>query len=405
MEYNNDGNVVKMENKKIAIVLTTPYLYGDSRVLKVASSLSEDNEVTIFCLKSNVPRSDFLTENIKVVEFTYPDSIKQFFLRHSLFFYEYNFFIRIIESVGKYDIIYCNDLPSLNIGLHFKKKYGSKLIYDSHEIYLETINQFFLKSNNVLKNLIFGILKKIMKISGYFFEKRAVKNVDEFITVNETIAKYFKGKYKLKKLPSVLMNYPYLFDNSKADIVDYSGIFGWTKDDIILLYQGNLNQGRGLEIILKLVKSLPGKFKLVIIGEGILKKSLEQYVINEDLSSRVKFLGYIENRLLLNYTAGADIGFNLLEDLNKSKLWASPNKLFEYIQAEVPSVNTSTIENKKIVEKYNVGVLTENNIDSLKNAIYGLLSKKDFYKEKCRIAKKELCWEKQEILLKNINYE
>ena len=92
MEYNNDGNVIKMENKKIAIVLTTPYLYGDSRVLKVASSLSEDNEVTIFCLKSNVPHSDFLTENIKVVEITYPDSIKQFFLRHSLFFYEYNFF-------------------------------------------------------------------------------------------------------------------------------------------------------------------------------------------------------------------------------------------------------------------------------------------------------------------------
>ena len=57
-----------------------------------------------------------------------------------------------------------------------------------------------------------------------------------------------------------------------------------------------------------------------------------------------------------DFNASADIGINLLEDLNLSKVYASPNKLFEYIHAGIPVLCSNTIENERILNKYQIGV-------------------------------------------------
>ena len=55
-----------------------------------------------------------------------------------------------------------------------------------------------------------------------------------------------------------------------------------------------------------------------------------------------------------DYTKGADFGINLLENINLSKKFASPNKLFEYIHCNIPIICSNTYENKRVIEKFNV---------------------------------------------------
>ena len=384
--------------KKIALILNGP-IHNDARVIKTIKSLAKTNNIDLFYTKSETDDSTIFSDcqTVNIFHIKYHNSFLQKTLRHTFFYKEFDFFINyILQQEKNYDVFYCNDLPTLNVGLKLKKISKAKLIYDSHEIYLETINQFFLQNKNPIKNIIFNILIAFMRTTGYFFEKKAVKKIDKFITVNNSLAKYFAEKYKLKIIPSVIMNYPYLFEINRSNTIDYRALYHWSEEDVILIYQGNLNAGRGLNLIVDTLKQLPNKYKLIIIGEGILYDELKVKTNNLNLENRIKFLGFIENNQLLNYTAGADIGFNLLEDINKSKAMASPNKLFEYIQAEIPSVNTKTKENALIIEKYEIGVLTLNTSDAIKKAISQILETKDVYIRNCQKAKDSLNWEKQE---------
>jgi glycosyltransferase involved in cell wall biosynthesis len=383
--------------QNIAILLNGA-VKNDSRVIKTINTLAKKYSVDLFYINGQADDKElFNDKTISLFSINYPQTLKQKILRHSFFFYEFNFLVKEVKKTKKqYTIIYCNDLPTLKAGLQLKSFFNAKLIFDSHEIYLETINQFFIKGNNFFKNIIFSVLIAFMRFVGYNFEKNAVKKVDLFITVNKSLAEYFKEKYNLNTSPYVMMNFPYLFEIKQDNLVDFRKKYNWNISDFILIYQGNLNAGRGLELIIDTIKKLPGKFKLIIIGDGILMPQLKTKTENLKLNNRIKFLGFVDNRELLNYTAGADAGFNLLETLNKSKAMASPNKLFEYIQAEIPSINTNTIENKRIVEKYKTGILVNNDESEIFEKIIEFSEKTDIFKQNCKTAKLELNWGKQE---------
>ena len=75
-----------------------------------------------------------------------------------------------------------------------------------------------------------------------------------------------------------------------------------------------------------------------------------------------------------------------------------PNKLFDYIQAEIPVLGTYLPENKYIIEKYQVGTFIENHsIEEITDKINYLLNvDKTSFINNLKVAKKELCWENQE---------
>ena len=389
---------------KIAVLLGGQ-IKNDSRVRKICETLSTIAEVHLFYVHgSETDKLLFETKNIFLYNLEYPQTYIQKCLKHSFFYKEYDFYYnQIIQTGYVFDLIYANDLPLLNVGIQLKKKVNARLIYDSHEIYTETINQFFiLRKGQLFKNIIFKFLIAFMRFVGTRFEKRALKSVDKFITVNSSIADYFQEKYRLTKKPYVVMNFPRYQDYSPSTI-DYRKQYHWSADSLIFLYQGVLNYGRGLELLIDVFSALPERYKLVIIGDGILKNTLAEKIEKHNLSSNVKLIGFVQLDKLYNYTIAADVGINLLEANNLSKKMASPNKLFQYIQAEIPSINSKTIENIKIIEKNDIGWLVDNKLISLEKRIisiteYEILKKKEI----CRLAKKEYIWENQEAMIQKI---
>jgi glycosyltransferase involved in cell wall biosynthesis len=167
-----------------------------------------------------------------------------------------------------------------------------------------------------------------------------------------------------------------------------------TADKKIILYQGAINIGRGLENLIKTMKFLEHHL-LVIIGDGDIYKSLKESVSSQKLNNKVIFLGKITPKELHKLTPLADVGISLEEDLGLNYKFALPNKIFDYIQAEVPILVSNLPEMSAIVNHYNVGEIVLNKTpEKLANQIKQLLEK-DFT-QKLKVAKEVLIWEKQE---------
>lgn len=357
---------------RVAILLNGP-VKNDYRVIKTINTLLKSAEIDLFYINGNETADQKLFEEwVDLHALEHPINFKTKLLRHSFFCREFMHFHKAIEKSGKqFDAIWANDLPTLLPAYKSAKKQNARLIYDSHEIYLETLNQFFPRKAKFPKTIVFKLLLSLMKLHGSIVERQLFRQVDHFITVNHSLLAFFKAKYTVRQA-TVIYNYPKRLSGEVVP-VDYRKLFNWEESDIILIYQGVLNEGRGLHLLLKTLHHIPEKFKLIIVGDGPIRDQLETYTSRHNFGERIKFMGMVPLGKLPSYTMGADIGVNLLEELNLSKKLASPNKLFEYIQAGIPVIASQTVENELVLKNQLDGVLVQNNMQSFKEALSFLL--------------------------------
>tara|TARA_B110000459_G_C16541724_1_gene462236 strand:+ start:142 stop:1317 length:1176 start_codon:yes stop_codon:yes gene_type:complete len=386
---------------KICILLNGE-IKNDNRVIKIIRTLSKKSYIDLYYVNGDKSDEFIFNKNVNLYSVNYEASLKRKLIQHTFFIWEFNFFIsEVMNKNINYDYIWCNDLPTLNPGLKISKKLGAKLIYDSHEIYLETLNQFFPRDSRGVKKALFNQNLNLMRLIGRNFNKRVLPQVNTFITVNESLREYFIRKYSIQS-SRVIMNLPELKKSEEGtDSIDYRSEFNWDKESIILIYQGALNEGRGLRLLMELMQNIDNKFKLVVLGNGPLKQNLKGLLTPSN--PQVKFIDSVPIEKLLDYTRGADIGINLLEDFNLSKKLASPNKLFEYIHAQIPVICSNTIENSKVLQNYKIGLLTENNSKSITEAIIDLSSKnKTIFEDEMIRAINNYNWESQESKISSI---
>ncbi|WP_260485326.1 glycosyltransferase [Listeria booriae] len=227
-----------------------------------------------------------------------------------------------------------NTLPQAHIAAKCRLK-QKPLIYDSHEVQT---------SREGYNGVIHGFIEAIY-----------IKTVDFMIVENDTRAKYNEKIYGF--LPGVLHNYPE-HDATSTKVISLHEKLNLPKDEPILLYQGVINPGRGLE---KLVAAAPlfNKGTLVFIGNGRQKAILETLVAKLNLHYKVKFIPQVPLADLKSYTEQAYLGFQVLNNTCFNHYSASSNKLFEYIAANVPVIACDFPEIKKVVQGDNVGLCVD----------------------------------------------
>ncbi|MHA2101076.1 MAG: glycosyltransferase, partial [Candidatus Kariarchaeaceae archaeon] len=176
-------------------------------------------------------------------------------------------------------------------------------------------------------------------------------------------------------------------------------------DKKILIYQGMIHQGRGLHPIFNVLKNLPNCV-LVILGSGEYEEYYKELADEMNLHSQVFFLGKVSQNELLNYTAAADVGLSIIENISLSYHYALPNKLFEYIMAEVPVIVSKLPQMMEIVVEYGVGEVVDlDDQDELINKINLLIEDEELYstyKTNCKNASEELNWENEIDTLFNV---
>lgn len=121
-----------------------------------------------------------------------------------------------------------------------------------------------------------------------------------------------------------------------------------------ILYQGALNQGRGLEALLEAAeKGLP--CPLVLAGSGDLEIALRSTVRSRGLHNKVWFTGPLPPAQLRSLTQNAWIGLNLLDHPSLSYRYSLANKFFDYAAAGLPQLGMDFPEYQALLREYPVG--------------------------------------------------
>ena len=311
--------------------------------------------------------------------------IKRIFLlniqNRSILYLYYLIYVFVFILLNRPILVNIHTLEFLPL-VFIAKIFKIKIIYDCHELETE-------------KNNLKGLRKKLSK----WLEYLLIKKVDHIFVVSENIADWYEKTYNIPR-PTVLFNAPRAAHFNKTNY--FKDTFYLRNDQIILLYQGELAAGRGVEILLEAFKkNTNDKIVIVFMGYGEFEREIQSA---SKLYNNIFFHKAVPVEELLNFTASADAGIALIKNTCLSYNFCMPNKLFEYALAGLPVIVSDVKEMSEFVKKHQMGVVVEDDtVASLNEAIERLLSMDlTVLKQNAKKAALDNSWEHQEKKMRNI---
>jgi glycosyltransferase involved in cell wall biosynthesis len=352
--------------KKKCLVLVSNDLTFDQRVRKTCDSmLSEGYQIELVGVRKS--KSHDINRTYKTTR------LRVFFSKGWLFYAMLNLRLFFYILFRSYDVVWSNDLDTLLPAAMLKRLKKYALIYDSHEYFTEAEG---LTGRDSIKK----IWERI--------ERYAVPKADVFITVNESIAKIYSTKYA--RLVHVLRNMP----NANSMNSELHQTLLELPNQFVLLQGAYIDPDRGGMELVSAFEYIDSK-KLVVVGAGRDLPNMKRLVNEKGLNEKVHFIDRLPPEELRELTKRAWLGVSLDKPVHLNYTLSLPNKIFDYIHAEIPVLVSPLVELKRIVEEYQVGiVLTEVTPNAIAQAILGLSDEERL--EFCKNAKKakqSLTWE------------
>ena len=166
----------------------------------------------------------------------------------------------------------------------------------------------------------------------------------------------------------------------------------------IALYQGGLQDDRGLDMLVRAAHFLDPNNVIVLMGKGESHATLQALIAQEGVERQVKLLPAVPYAELLTWTASADLGLIIYQAHSANVPMMLPNKLFEYLMAGVPVLSSPLEAVVEIVDIFQVGKVVSSldprDIAQAMNSILadqGALAR--FSANALAASKHELCWE------------
>ncbi len=362
---------------KVISLLVTNFK-NDNRVYRMAKSLSQHGfPTTVVAWKKGdvAEKENFNGVEVERVVVSSDKWKRLNIIIGAIQYFEFAF--RVISRYRKVDAWHCNDYEAFVIGVLAKiTRPRLKLIYDCHE----------LESHRNGKGAF-------MRFAIRTIEKLFISWAELVITVSPSIQEFYKRKYNLsfvalvRNLPNEMQVSHSNTLREKLDLKD---------DQRVFLYQGMLAKGRGIEVLLNAFESRKTTDAVIVfMGFGALKEQIEAFAARNKNIFFVPAVSYAEIPL---YTGSADVGVNSVEPTCLSYKYSLPNKLFEYIQSEIPVITNPLPDCAALVNEYKVGrVIPVWNVAAINEVVDEMMKYElSVYQEHLKSAKKVLNWECEE---------
>lgn len=347
---------------KDIIVCSTSYYEYDRRVNRILSVLLE-NDFSIDWISRSY--NNKIDSKLKIKH----RIISPIFKRGFLFYLEANakIFLKLLMSKAK--VIYAIDTDTLFSAYIASKLTRKILVFDAHEIFHEVPELI----NKPIKKSIWKSVSKILypKIKNKF-------------TVNQSLKDIFKKEFNTDF--KVVRNVPFL---------NTSALNKPKLSNKKMVYLGVLNEGRGIEIAIESLVTLK-KYKLVLIGDGDLTNALKLLCKELNVSNRVSFLGYRNPEEIDSILRESSIGLNLLDPMSDNYKYSLANKFFDYMHADLPSINMNFQEYSNIISVNKVAIMASNySVRKLIDSIHRLEDEKLYseIQQNCALAKEVYNWQ------------
>jgi glycosyltransferase involved in cell wall biosynthesis len=253
-------------------------------------------------------------------------------------FVQFNFHAGLIGTRINADIYHAVDLDVLSGAYWAVKKTGGRLIYEARELYTELEP---LRGRESVKAIWRGL------------EKRLIGRADKVITINESLARELCERYGIEK-PAIIRNVAKTVRNLRP--VNLYKEFSIPENFKIILYQGVLREGQGLFYQLEIMRYL-NDCVMLFLGSGPIEKKIKERSVEYGIENRIILAGRVSPDELMNYTASADAGLLLMEDVALNNRLALPQKLFQYLVAGIPQIVSPMPEISGFVKEENTGIV------------------------------------------------
>lgn len=291
------------------------------------------------------------------------------FTKGKFFYAEFNIRLFFFLLFRKADCICAIDLDTILPCYYISKLKGTKRVYDAHE--------YFSQLEEVVSR------PRIYRF-WYRIEKKMIPKFKKGYTVCESLSVEFRKNYGANY--NVIRNVPILNETN-----------GHTPSELVVLYQGAVNKGRGLEKLVLAMKDVPAP--LWVCGHGNFIDEMKATAQKNDLTGKVSFFGMLDPAELKKRTAQSTVAVNPFEKTGLNQYLSLSNKFFDYIHAGVPQITMNYPEYKRINDQYRVAELIDDlQPSTISKAINNLLNDNMLYlqlKQNCVIARRELNWQKE----------
>ena len=288
---------------------------------------------------------------------------------------EYSVRVLFHAKTVRASIVTVHSLSLLPLGMIAKWLLGTQLVYDCHELETETFD-------------LSGVRQKLAR----FIERRLIRQADLVLVVSPSINDWYKRTYGIDNVYTV-MNCPMLRPPTPSNRLREA--LQIAADKKIVLYQGGIVLGRGVE---KLLKSFAAKddgvHVLVLMGYGELTPLAKSFA---EKYANIFVHPAVSPEVVLEYTASADVGVAYIDNPSLNDRYCLPNKLFEYIMAGLPVLVNDAPEMKRLVEERGIGmVLSQLSPSSLYAALADLSqSSRTDLEANLKSTAIDFCWENQ----------
>ena len=277
-----------------------------------------------------------------------------------------------------FGLIVANDIAALPVALSHRKR--AKILFDAHEYAPREFEHRFL-------------WRFFMQDYKKYLCRTRIHQVDAMTTVGPAIADEYAREFGMR--PSVVLNAPYF---RETPCERHNG------DVIRMVHHGGANRERRLEAMIDAMALLGGRFHLdaiLVPGDAAYIASLKK---RASFNSHVSFLSPVQPTEIVETLSGYDVGFYALPPSNFNARYALPNKFFDFIQARLCIAIGPSPEMKKIVEKYDCGVVAKGfTADALAEMLRTLDRQKvEAYRRATNAAATDYCYERSAEVMENI---
>jgi glycosyltransferase involved in cell wall biosynthesis len=284
-----------------------------------------------------------------------------------------------------YDLVFAHDVPVFPLAVQIKDAWDIPLICDLHEIFPEQDEHFTTETARRYWRAV---------------ERAGLSRADAIISVNQAVDAYVRERYRPAVTSVVVHNSMPFIERAALGGESLRERYGISEDRRVMTFSGSLRPHANVEtIILGFAEARIEGWDLAILGSGPLLSPLERLVSRRSLAGRVH-LGYrARERELLALVSSADLGLLPYQAVGLNHRIATPNKLFEYLQARVPIATSRLPMIESLLEGTGVGGFvdfssTESTAAGLRRFVAEVLP--SIAPESLERAARRYCWEADE---------
>jgi glycosyltransferase involved in cell wall biosynthesis len=212
-------------------------------------------------------------------------------------------------------------------------------------------------------------------------ERRHIRDADRVVTVSPQLARALQARYRLPRLPDVVLNVPAVGTRT-AQESSVRAAAGVAAGLPLLVYSGGVQAACGVETAVEALVHLPDAHLAVVAvpsvhtgGVAAVRACAERLGVG----SRLHLLPPVPPGQVTAFLAGADVGLIPLRHFGSHEL-ALADTLFEYLHAGVPMVVSDCRAQADFVREHGLGrVHRAGDAADLADAVSGVLADPDSY--------------------------